>query len=419
MPNKWICVQNGAREHYAIPRALHQAKHLEMLFTEMWAGPLLRRLVAGPFRSLASRHHSDLDEAQVIHRTCAVLIKELVSTIGNRGSSSPYERFMLDGEWFSLQVQRFLEKKRLDLQGKIVFSYDTTALELFRWARQRGALCVLGQIDPGRTEAALVHQERTSWPGWSLVDDDVPEAYYLRREREWTLADYIMVNSRWSANALVKQGVPLDKLVIIPLCYEFPSGKTKEVERNQFQHSVSRFLSISPLRVLFLGQVILRKGIQYLMEAASMLQDEPIHFDIVGPVGISEMAIRSAPTNMTFHGRAARAEINHWYNQSDVFVLPTISDGFAITQIEAMAHGLPVIATPNCGEVVTDGVDGFIVPVRDSSKLAQAISRYLEESEILTTQSMAALAKSRQFSLATLTNNLLDFEHALESGLRN
>ena len=59
-----------------------------------------------------------------------------------------------------------------------------------------------------------------------------------------------------------------------------------------------------------------------------------------------------------------------------MFVLPTLSDGFAITQLEAMAHGLPVVATPNCGRVVTDGEDGLIVPPADADALASAIDRW-------------------------------------------
>src|SRR5690606_21335816 len=103
------------------------------------------------------------------------------------------------------------------------------------------------------------------------------------------------------------------------------------------------------------------------------------HFDIVGPIGISHEAVASASCNVRFQGRANRCEVVEWYRQADVFVLPTLSDGFAITQIEAMAHGLPVVTTPCCGEVVTDGVDGFIIPPRDSQALAKALNRYIEE----------------------------------------
>ena len=133
---------------------------------------------------------------------------------------------------------------------------------------------------------------------------------------------------------------------------------------NQFHLSGFSFSKSSPLKVLFLGQVILRKGIQYLIAAARLLERENIRFDVVGPIGISREAMATAPGNVTFHGRTGRDQAADCYRRSHLFVLPTLSDGFAITQLEAMAHGLPVITTPCCGEVVSDGVDGFIVPAR-------------------------------------------------------
>jgi len=94
-------------------------------------------------------------------------------------------------------------------------------------------------------------------------------------------------------------------------------------------------------------------------------------------------------------------------------VLPTLSDGFAITQLEAMAHGLPVITTPCCGEVVSDGIDGFIVPPRDAKALAEALHRYLAEPDLLQIHQKAALEKSKLFTLPRLTQNLLQMETGL------
>jgi glycosyltransferase involved in cell wall biosynthesis len=82
-----------------------------------------------------------------------------------------------------------------------------------------------------------------------------------------------------------------------------------------------------------------------------------------------------------------------------VFVLPTLSDGFAITQLEAMAHGLPVIATPNCGNVVTDGQDGLIVPARHPQAIAEAITCLDRDRERLNQMSVRAAAKVDRFRL--------------------
>jgi glycosyltransferase involved in cell wall biosynthesis len=274
-------------------------------------------------------------------------------------------------------------------------------------------------MDPNRVEMALVREEEKRWPKWSMQSLEVPEAYFQRREQEWALADRVVVNSIFCRDALVKQGVPPAKLVVIPLCYEAEAGNNRQgigegqgtADNPSF---ISDFTSCGPLRVLFLGQVILRKGIQYLMQAAKLLEHENIHFDIVGPVGISDLAVASAPRNLSFHGRATRDQTPRWYRQSHVFVLPTLSDGFAITQLEAMSYGLPVIATPCCGAVASDGVDGFIVPPRSPEALARALQRYLSEPGLLKAQHQAALEKSRRFSLARLAENLRCLEITLK-----
>jgi glycosyltransferase involved in cell wall biosynthesis len=102
---------------------------------------------------------------------------------------------------------------------------------------------------------------------------------------------------------------------------------------------------------------------------------------------------------MRLIGPVTRDQVGRLYSEAHVFVLPTISDGFGITQLEAMAHGLPVVATPNCGQVVTDGVDGFIVPARDPEALADALERIEAAPGLLREFSVRARATAARFDL--------------------
>jgi glycosyltransferase involved in cell wall biosynthesis len=102
---------------------------------------------------------------------------------------------------------------------------------------------------------------------------------------------------------------------------------------------------------------------------------------------------------MTFVGRIQRNDIARIYRQAHLFVLPTISDGFAIVQLEAMAHGLPVITTPNCGRVVDDGQDGIIVPAMNSEAIVTAIARLDANRKQLVAMSRQAFDKAGQFEL--------------------
>ena len=407
----WICSQIGAREHFAIPRALRHGGKLAALYTDFWAGPTVRKLAVGKLRPLAARHHPDFnDDAKLVRswnaRTLGWELLRRKKFSGDQPARSRYHGFIEVGRRFATCVRDDLQWRKDLNSDSIFFAYDTGALETFEWCRQQNLKCVLNQMDPNRVEVELVRAEEKNWPGWAAQSLAVPEEYFARREQEWQLADRVVVNSEFSRQALLQQGVPPEKLAVIPLCYE-PDGQSPRPQ-------VPSPKPGEPLRVLFLGQVILRKGIQYLMAAARQLEHEAIHFDVVGPVGISRAAVSSAPGNVTFHGRTGRHEAAAWYRRAHLFVLPTLSDGFAITQLEAMAHGLPVVATPNCGEVVSNGVDGFIVAARDADALTNVFRRYLAQPELLPAQSATATVKARQFTLARLAKNLARLEADLK-----
>jgi glycosyltransferase involved in cell wall biosynthesis len=101
-----------------------------------------------------------------------------------------------------------------------------------------------------------------------------------------------------------------------------------------------------------------------------------------------------------------RDKTSEYYRWADVFVLPTVSDGFALTQLEAMAHGLPVIATPNCGRVVNDGEDGFLVPARDAEALADAIATLSDDRDRIQNMARRALSTAQEYTINRVADEL-------------
>jgi len=401
---KWISSQIGAREHYAIPRVLHRAGKLERLYTDLWAGTMWQALGSLTGRSmLGTRYHKELSDAKVTSFDVTTIVD---SIFGGELKKNPYEWFSYVGKDFGERVLESLKRQRkISWKEIIFFGYDTGFLEPARWIKEKGGKSIVCQMDPSRYEVDLIREEGLRWPGLAKKPLDVPESYFKRREAEWAIADLVMVNSDWSKQALIRQGACDEKIVVVPLAYEAEktNGKGLKLKKEVFTQK-------QPLRVLFLGQVILRKGIQYLIEAARILGDESVHFDVVGSIGISEAGVKSAPSNMTFHGPVNRLETDSFYRAADLFVLPTLSDGFALTQLEAMAHGLPVITTPNCGEVVSDGMDGLIVQACDAMALAEAIQLMIQSPEKLGMMSEATKVKVDQFSLERLGTNLAALE---------
>lgn len=399
---EWVVAQIGARQHYAVARAMAARNRLFQLFTDAWCsrGHSLLRSLPDPFRSLANRYHPDIPRDLVTAYTSRAIWNRLQWRLFRpRTDAARFQHHVDVGRQFTQNVLRDLKRSSADPEDLVFFGYDTGCLEVLDWLSTNGGFGILDQIDPGRVEKQIVLEETERWPGWA---DDVPvlhPPHYERIEAEWDAASVIMVNSEWSKTALVEQGVSAGKIEVIPIAYE----PGREVEA-----AATSVSSSGPLRVLWLGSVILRKGIQYLIQAAQQLEDRPIRFDVVGPIGISEKGLSEAPPNMTFHGRVPRDEADDWYARSDAFVLPTLSDGFAITQLEAMAHGLPVIATPNCGSVVDDGTNGRIVPVRDPEALAEAIAQLDEDRSQLHGMAAAARERVKRYHPQRVSSQLLE-----------
>lgn len=400
MGNQWVMTQIGAREHYALPRALNRLKRLGRLYTELWAGPVLRSLRRGPapLRALAARSHNELPTRLVTGFNRSTLWCTLEKSRRRSQTLNVDEQFLQHiaiGRRFANQVCHHLEQNWSRFRPAGLIGYDTGCLETQHFLADRGIPSLVDQIDPARVEQEIVTAEVAKWPGWQSVPGQIPEAYYQRLEDEWVLATKVIVNSEWSKEALIRQGVPASKLVVLPLCFE-ADPKIAPSDR-----SAERIKT-----VLWLGQVILRKGIQYLIEAAKLLVNQPIEFLVAGPIGISDDAVRSAPANVRFLGSLTRDRVTSVYRQADLFVLPTLSDGFALTQLEAMAHGLPVIATPNCGRVVTDGEDGRIVAAGDAEQLASAIEALVGNPRELKTMSARARKTVGRYSMAALIERI-------------
>jgi glycosyltransferase involved in cell wall biosynthesis len=129
------------------------------------------------------------------------------------------------------------------------------------------------------------------------------------------------------------------------------------------------------------GLVGLRKGIPYLLEALRILENKiPFTCKIAGTIGIRQDKINDYQNLCEFLGQVPRTETTQLYQWADVFVLPSICEGSAMVTYEALMFGLPVITTYNAGSIVRDGVDGFIVPIRDAQAIADSLIKIFQDS---------------------------------------
>ena len=387
----------GSRQHYAVPRAFQRAGVLRAFLPDIWvhprAGQLLSRYGGRTGKRLAGRFHDALDRETVKPiggSWCYNLIERLPALRGNL-----YEFYCRQGRAFSRGVNRELRRMELDPREDVFFGFSSACLETLLFLKECGIRTLIDQIDPLCTEFEIVAAERRRWPGWELAKPEVPQEYIARVQQEWHTASHVLVNSDWTRRALLEQGVSDDKIIVVPQAYE------NEVSSRECAYDGKR-----PLRILWLGRAILRKGIQYLMAAADSLGRD-VEIRVVGSIGIEANKVAAAPKNMRFCGPVPRTQVTSEYEWADVFVFPTLSDGFAVTQLEAMANGLPVVTTTHCGRVVEDGQSGLIVRAGDSDSLATALARLAAQPDTVNAMSAAALSAVAEYTLERFASNVL------------
>jgi glycosyltransferase involved in cell wall biosynthesis len=188
----------------------------------------------------------------------------------------------------------------------------------------------------------------------------LPHPKVVEKElREYERANFISVPSRFVKQTFLDAGVPEEKLIHIPYGVDLSDFKSAPKIDNVF-------------RVIFAGGVTLQKGAHYLLRAFSELNLPNAELVLAGGVH-SEMKpfLKQYEGHYKLAGHLSRRELAHQYAQSSVFVLNSIHDGFGMVILQAMACGLPVVATENTGapDIVREGKDGFIIPIRDTDAL--------------------------------------------------
>jgi starch synthase len=261
-----------------------------------------------------------------------------------------------------------------------------------------------------RHRAELVEQEHLRWGVEENAKDDPRDL--AREEAIYQAADALTVPSTHSRQTYIDRGIPAEKIHILPygvLLDRFQ--KVDDPPKDTFE-------------VLYVGRIDLAKGVTDLLQAFARLPVSNKHLTIIGGV-TSEMrtVLPQLPQDkVTFVGTVPQLELKQWMSKSHVMVMPSLDEGMALVQGQALACGCPVIATTNSGgaDLFTDGTEGFIVPIRDPDALLNRMQRLADDPALQQRMSEAALLRVRSLGgwkkygdlweqlLRNLTNTLTD-----------
>ncbi|WP_269541289.1 glycosyltransferase family 4 protein [Cerasicoccus fimbriatus] len=252
-----------------------------------------------------------------------------------------------------------------------VYAYEDGALATFRRAKELGWKCIYDlPIAHWQTSKRIMEEESERMPSWrdTLTAVHDSPAKHRRKDEELALADAVICPSQFVADSIPESIRAVKPVHVIPFGSPTPPKPTASAKAS------------SKLRVLFAGSMSQRKGLGDLMAAMHLL--DPNHFEL--------HVLGSPLAPMTFYQQQLPGFIHHpprphdevlkLMQSCDVFALPSLVEGRALVQQEALACGLPIIVTANAGaeDLVADEKAGFLVPIRSPEAIAEKL-QYLRD----------------------------------------
>lgn len=195
-------------------------------------------------------------------------------------------------------------------------------------------------------------------------------ACVARELAEYAMADQIIVLSRFAKKTMVDRGISEEKVSIVRLGVDRTVFKPREL-----------FEPKRPLKAVFFGAVSVRKGVAHMLEATKHFSPRELQLFVIGPVEKGLEAVLRRYTHATFLPAMPQVELAEAVREMDLFLFPSLEDGFAFTVAQAMASGLVPVMTEVCGtaDLLEDGKSCFLVKPADPEGMAERIQYFVED----------------------------------------
>jgi glycosyltransferase involved in cell wall biosynthesis len=267
-------------------------------------------------------------------------------------------------------------------EADALIAWSSFALESFRVFRDGPKILV-------RDSAHILFQSNILNVEYDRLGLTYPNKHIgiTRELQEYAIADHIFLLSEFARNTFVRAGVPKHKLKVIRL----------GVDTKMF-HPRAVYAPTLPLKVVYFGSLSIQKGIPYLIEAFKQISPQVAKLILVGDLS-SEIRPLLAGRNIEVRPAMPHARLSEFIREQDVFIFPTVHDGFGQTLIQAMASGLVPITTQNCGaaDLITQGKNGLVVPAQSARRLTEAVEILAGRLEELPEMSREALKVRENF----------------------
>lgn len=412
---KIIVAHPGKQHSYRLAEALEKEGYLSNYITTVydsensWLMRIVKRVIGRQNKKRADNRRMDVIPQEKIIQFCegrGLLTLAILRVDKKRYFYNKYNDHV--SKVFGRKVAKFAIKKNVDA----VICYDTSAQYCFEVLKKRAPhiIRIIDNAAMNRYGLCKIYQEldreygilenRTGFKSYLL---DEREA--LRFKREAFLADYHIVASSFSEYTLTSIGINEDCITVIPYGVETDLIPHKE------NYSVS-----GKLKVLFVGEISPQKGVYNLLQMAEIFKNE-IEFHVVGG-GIEKLSKENQEKikeTTIYHGYLLQEDLFRLYSNCDVFIFPSLGDGFGFVVVEAMAAGLPAICSTNSvgSDVVRNGENGFVFKAGDSECLKNRIEYFLKNRYDVEKMGKAAASSAKEYTWENYNKKVRSFIQAL------
>ena len=281
--------------------------------------------------------------------------------------------------------------------------------KLYNWAFETWAIHNLKGIDcihvlqdyenkvirvANKKNIKIVYEQITAYYMERFFDDkNIGED--LKQRENLQIVDYILTASEFVKKSIL--GIEENKNVENKITV-IPYGANTQ----QFSYKIRQYKSGEILRLLVVASISKKKGIEFLLDAMEKLKNEPVKLSVIGVSTTSngqELVDRmNCMENVEYIGRIPHEQICEYFDINDVFILPSLAEGSSLSVYEALASGMPCVVTRNTGSVVTDGIDGIIIEVKNADSIVAAVEKFVQNPELVYKMSCNAQNTMNKYS---------------------
>lgn len=377
---RWVVV-GGARDSYQVPIAFHETSLLHTFVTDWYT----------PLDSFAGRASCLLMPPAIGAKLKRRYSMELPSRIVSSIPKLLLKNLRSNGSWtFNEDLGRRAGEIATKCDCGIV-SYAHIAASAFRESRSRPKILLQMQPHPVSVRAALQVDEllpELKEPG-VMNELTWPKPMFETLCVEPRLADQCIVASSYARRTLVENGVPADRISIVPY----------GVDLEFFNPGADENRRTGSFNVLFVGQPVRQKGLHHLLEAWRRLKLPNSELSIVARSGRSNPILSRYESEFTLLQNFDWMRLREEYRRADLICLPSLSEGFGLVILESLACGAPVLTSTATGssEIISHGEDGFVVPPADLPALMAVLEFAYSDRDRLRSMRWAARRKAERF----------------------